>query len=189
MLIRLNEYGKMLLIEGLISTGKVEFNKLMRIFKEIAPSSIIQMMNGSVILGYDHVLFAVLNALKATNNNRMICDEAALEILVYASAQRQIKNSVEMLGVKEDTKHLILAAISESQTELERLKETISEIKDLTLDSSFLNSCDDEKLSWTKKIFRISAAELQSIRRVTFSEREALERLVVERIALLAVNV
>jgi len=188
-LIRLTEHNTILLIEGLVSAGKVEFIRLIQVFGKIAPNSIIQMVNGSVIIGYDHVLFAVLNALNARKNRRMICEDLSLEILVYLSAQRQIKNSMEMLGVRDETKQLVMIAISENQTELERLKESAPHVADLTSDNSFLNSCSDEKLDLVKRTFRISDAELESVGRRPLSEKEKLERLIVEKIALLAVSV
>jgi tRNA threonylcarbamoyladenosine modification (KEOPS) complex Cgi121 subunit len=188
MITQLPQYNQTLLIEGLISNDKIEFAELMKRFGEIAPSSTIQIMDGSKILGYDHILFAVLNALEAKQNGRMICDDLSLEILVYASAQRQIKNSVEMLGVKGDVAQLILVAVSKDRAELERLKESIPQILTLNLDSSFLNDWSREKLDRLRRIFGISDAELRSIGLQDSSEREVLEKLVVEMMALLSVS-
>jgi len=188
MITQLPQHNQTLLIEGLISNDGIEFAELMERFREIAPSSTIQIMDGSKILGYDHILFAVLNALKAKQNGRMICDDLSLEILVYASAQRQISNSVEMLGVKGDVTQLVLVAVSKDGAELERLRESIPQIPTLDLDSSFLNYWSREKLDRLRRIFGISDAELRSIGLQESSEKELLEKLVIERMALLTLS-
>ena len=189
MLIQLQEHNKTLLIEGLVSTERVEFGRLMLMFSKYAPNSTIQIMDGEKVLGYDHVLFAVINAMHAYDEKRMICENLALEILVYASVQRQIKNSVEILGIKEDTRQLVLVAISEVDKELDKLKESIILTQGLRVDDSFLNSWNPEKLDSLKRTFKISDAEVESIRIGSSSNREILEKLVIEKMALLAVTV
>lgn len=189
MIARLNEHNKSILIEGLISDRILEFNKLFVMFKEFAPNSVIQLMDGKMILGYEHILFAVFNSLNGKQNNRMICEDLSLEILVYASAQRQIKNSIEIVGVKQDSKQLVLTAASTDIRELEKLRESILKIEGLHLDNSFLESKNHEILTSIKNIFNISDKEVESIHIKEDSDREVLEKLIIERMALLSVNV
>lgn len=189
MIIQLQESNEKLLVKSLVSTEEVEFDVLMRRLREVAPSSVVQIMDGRNILGYDHVLFAVLNALNARRNKRMICEDLALEILVYASAQRQIKNSLKMLGVRRGSKHLAVVALSENRSELERLDGAIGEVEKLGPDTSFPNSWNKERLNSVKKAFKISDAEIEATRMRGLSEREVLEKLVIERMALLSISV
>lgn len=189
MITELREYNQFVLIEGLTTDKRVEFRRLMRRLREAAPHSLIQLMDGRGILGYDHAFFAVLNSLNARRNKRMICEDLSLEVIVYASAQRQIKNSVEMLGVKEDSRQLILAAISEDMEELKRLKESTSGFEGLHFDDSFLSSWNQERLELAKKMFRVSDAEFESICMKEVTAREVMEKLVIEKMALLSVSV
>jgi KEOPS complex subunit Cgi121 len=172
-----------------MASERIVFNQLIKEIKEIAPQSTIQIMNGERIIGYDHVFFAVLNALSAKRNQRNICDDLSLEILVYASAQRQITHAVEILGVKEDTQQLVLVAISEDKRELDRLRERISQIKGLKSDDSFLESQNPERIDRLKETFKITNSEFESVRLKGRKNNEILERLVIEKMALLAVSV
>ncbi len=185
----LPEHNRTLLAEGFMASERIVFNQLIKEIKEIAPQSTIQIMNGERIIGYDHVLFAVLNALSAKRNQRNICDDLSLEILVYASAQRQITHAVEILGVKEDTQQLVLVAISEDKRELDRLRERISQIKGLKSDDSFLESQNPERIDRLKETFKITNSEFESVRLKGRKNNEILERLVIEKMALLAVSV
>ena len=189
MIKELPEYDQFILIEGLTTDKTVEFERLMRRLKEEAPNSLIQLMDGRGIIGYDHVFFAVLNSLNARRNKRMICEDPSLEIIVYASAQRQIKSSVDMLGVKEDSRQLVLAAISKDRRELMRLKESIRKVEGLHLDDSFLSSWSQERLEKAKKMFRVSDAEFKSILLKDVPAREVMEKIVIEKMALLSLSV
>jgi len=119
----------------------------------------------------------------------MICEDLSLEIIVYASAQRQIKNSVEMLGVKEDSRQLVLTAISKDMGELMRLKEIVRKVEGLRLDDSFLSSWSQERLEMAKKMFRVSDAEFKSILLKDVPAREVMEKIVIEKMALLSLSV
>ena len=185
----LPEHNRTLLAEGFMGSERIAFKQLIKEIKDIAPQSTIQIMNGERIIGYDHVLFAVLNALSAKRNQRNICDDLSLEILVYASAQRQITNAVEILGVKEDTQQLVLVAISEDKRELDRLRERISQIKGLKSDDSFLESQNPERIDRLKETFKITNSEFESVRLKGRKNIEILEMLVIEKMALLAVSV
>jgi len=178
------EYSQFVLIEGLTIDRGVEFDRLIHTLKAAAPNSLIQLMDGRGILGYDHVFFAVLNSLNARRSNRMICEDLTLEVIVYASAQRQIKNSVGLLGVKENSKQLVLAAISGDIEELRILKNSISEIEGLRLES-----WNRERLTTVKKMFKVTDDEFRSISLKQVPAREVMEKLVIERMALLSVNV
>ena len=168
------EYSQFVLIEGLTIDRGVEFDRLIHTLKAAAPNSLIQLMDGRGILGYDHVFFAVLNSLNARRSNRMICEDLTLEVIVYASAQRQIKNSVGLLGVKENSKQLVLAAISGDIEELRILKNSISEIEGLRLDDSFLKSWNRERLTTVKKMFKVTDDEFRSISLKQVPAREVM---------------
>ncbi|MGQ9639546.1 MAG: KEOPS complex subunit Cgi121 [Candidatus Bathyarchaeia archaeon] len=170
------------------SSGKIEFEGLVEKLKGVAPRSIVQVMDGDKILGYDHILFAVLNALNAREKGRTICEDPALEILVYASAQRQIRRAIHELGVRRDSRNLVLVAISDSVKELETLVREVAQIEGLRLNTSFLESWDKDKLEIIKKTFEISDSELESIRVKDNSERQAAEKIVIEKMALLSVS-
>ncbi|MEM3018028.1 MAG: KEOPS complex subunit Cgi121 [Candidatus Bathyarchaeia archaeon] len=189
MIRELHGYDRYVLIEGLTADKPIRFEQLMRRLREEAPNSLIQIMDGRGIVGFEHVFFAVLNSLKASRNNRMICDDLNLEIIVYASAQRQIKNGIEMLGVREDSKQLVLTAVSGDLGELLKLRDVVSGFKDLHRDSSVFTSWSQDRLDRAKRIFGVSDAEFESVQSKDLPANEILEKLVIEKMALLSISV
>jgi tRNA threonylcarbamoyladenosine modification (KEOPS) complex Cgi121 subunit len=185
----IDEHRKILLVEGLISNGMVEYESLTGRLRKVAPRSTVQLMDGEKILGYDHVLFAVLNALNARQRGRTISGDIALEILVYTSAQRQIRRALSEIGLKPESRNIILVAVSDSVEELENIRREVGQIEGLRIDSSFIESWREDKLEVVKRTFEISDSELEAIRIADTSKRHVAEKLVIERMALLSVNV
>ncbi|MEM3429821.1 MAG: KEOPS complex subunit Cgi121 [Candidatus Bathyarchaeia archaeon] len=189
MITSIDEHRKILLVEGLTSNGAVEYESLTSRLRKVAPRSTVQLMDGEKILGYDHVLFAVLNALNARQRGRTISEDLALEILVYTSAQRQIRRALSEIGLKPESRNLVLVAISDTMEEMENIRREVGKIEGLRIDSSFLESWGEDKLDVVKRTFKISDSELEAIRIAEASKMYVAQKLVIERMAILSVNV
>ena len=184
----LDEYYQILLIEGLFSKKNINYDELRQRLERESSDVMIQLLDSNLILGYDHILFAVLNALKGKKNNKMICENLPMEILVYASAQRQIDKSIEMLGVRKTSHQIVLIALSKNEKILHNLKDSISKIQDLSIDNSFFNRWDKNIAKKTKTTFKISKSEFESVKRKNYSDRKIYEELIIEKMALLSVS-
>lgn len=184
----LDEYNQILLIEGLFSKKNIEYDELMQTLERESPNVIIQLLDGNRVLGYDHILFAVLNALKSKKNKKMISEDLPMEILVYASAQRQINKSIQILGVRKNSHRIVLVALSKSEKKLYDLLESISKMQDLSIDNSLFNMWDSEVVETIKTIFKISNSEFESIKREDYSDKKIFEELIIEKMALLSIS-
>jgi tRNA threonylcarbamoyladenosine modification (KEOPS) complex Cgi121 subunit len=128
--------------------------------------------------------FAVLNALTAFKNKGNISKSIAMETMLYASTQRQIRKAMEILGIKSETSEIALLIIGEN---LEAVKSALSMVS-----KNFNSQSDDtvlelsaEKTVIIQKTFGISDLELKTAMKKDGLEK-ALTNLVIERMALLA---
>jgi len=144
----------------------------------------VQFFDAKFVAGYEHLYFAVLNALTAFKNGLSISKNLAIEILLYAAAERQIRNAVQLLGVREDTAKVAVVVLAESEDEAIRALDKVSSIIKAEEDESILE-IDDEKFETIKKLFNVSDLELEAKLERKGLEKEALKDLIIERVALL----
>ncbi len=147
----------------------------------------VQFLDAKLIAGHQHLHFAALNALKAFEKKRNISSSLAIEALLYASAQRQIRRALEMLGVKEDSSQIAVLIIAETKQEMDDCLDTVSWLIRGERNDSVLE-LTEEKSEGIKKLFSISDLEIEAKLRRKGLETEALSDLVIEHLALLAIQ-
>ena len=144
----------------------------------------VQFFDARFVAGYEHLYFAVLNALTAFKNGLSISKNLAIEILLYAAAERQIRNAVQLLGVREDTAKVAVVVLAENKGEAVKALDKVSSIIQAEEDESILE-IDDKKFETIKKLFNVSDLELEAKLERKGLEKEALKDLIIERVALL----
>ena len=144
----------------------------------------VQFFDARFVAGYEHLYFAVLNALTAFKNGLSISKNLAIEILLYAAAERQIRNAVQLLGVREDTAKVAVVVLAESKDEVVKALDKVSSIIQAEEDENILE-IDDKKFETIKKLFNVSDLELEAKLERKGLEKEALKDLIIERVALL----
>ncbi len=145
---------------------------------------VVQFFNADLIATWEHLYFAVVNALMAFETERNISRDLAVEVVLYASAQRQIRKAIELLGVKADCADVAVVVVAEAPRAVEATLQSLSK--------QFSRKQEDQALE-------LSPAKVQSIRRAfTIADDElavitkkgdvdrALVDLIIERMALLS---
>lgn len=145
----------------------------------------VQFFDASTIAGSQHLYFAALNALNAFEKKVNISNNLAVEVLLYASAQRQISKAVEMLGIKQDSSQVATVIISEKENKTTDYIRLVSSALSGERDDNVLE-LTNEKIGKIKRLFRISETELNAVLKKKGLEKEALTDLVIEHMALLA---
>ena len=145
---------------------------------------VAQFFNANIVATWRHLYFAVLDALMAFKTKRNISRNLAVEVMLYASAQRQIKKAIDIIGVKNGCSDIAVVVIGGSRGAVESVVTSISghfhrEPDDPVLDLS------PSKTQAIRQVFRITEAELNVVAKQNDMER-ALVDLVVERMALLS---
>ena len=147
----------------------------------------VQFFNAKLIAGPEHLYFAALNALKAFESNLNISKSLAVETLLYASAQRQIRKAVELLGIKAGSSKIAMLVLDETEAKVHAILEDISGFIQGVRDDNVIE-LSDEKIEKIKELFGISELELAAKLEKKGFEKEALINLVLEHMALLAIE-
>ena len=147
----------------------------------------VQFFNANLIAGPEHLYFAALNALKAFESKMNISNSLTVETLLYASAQRQIKKAVELIGIKAASSKVVALVLTETEAKVRETLEAISELIPGIRDDDVVE-LSDEKFEMIKGLFGISKLELEAKLEKKGFEKEALINLVIEHMALLAIE-
>ncbi|MCK4474421.1 hypothetical protein KAU30_01155 [Candidatus Bathyarchaeota archaeon] len=167
----------------------VEIRSIEEIFRAVhreKPLNVdIQFFDAASVATWQHLYFAALNALTAFENKKNISNSLAMETLLYASAQHQIKNAVKLLGISPNSRQIAILIIGEDGESVNSALKTVSKLVAAESDDSVLN-LTDSRAKTVKEIFGISATEIKTVAKRIGLEEEALVNLVIERVALLA---
>ncbi|MCS7125264.1 MAG: KEOPS complex subunit Cgi121, partial [Candidatus Bathyarchaeota archaeon] len=111
----IQEFGKYVAIAGFrdVRIGDVEAF-LEKVKKAVVGDCEIQFFDAELVASWQHLYFAALNAIKAFKNGENISKNLAVETLLYASAQRQIRKAVDSLGIKRNTCEIAVLVVGEN---------------------------------------------------------------------------
>lgn len=138
---------------------------------EIEHGCIIQALDADKVVSTRHLLFATEKAMSAFSEKRNIANDAGMEIMRYASGERQIERALNM-GLSDRTERIALILASRGNGcswPDER------ELSTLLKPDGLGCSCRYEGV---KEAFNISSAELEAV------GEDRIEDLVIERVAL-----
>jgi len=180
----IEEFGKYVAVAGFckVKISDVEgFLKTVR--KRLAKNVEAQFFDAGLVATWQHLYFAALNALNAFNGLN-ISKSLAVETMLYASAQRQIRKAMDLMGIKPNSEAIAVLVLGEKANDVEAALKTIAEIVDGQRDDTVLE-LSQEKIQAIRKAFDISNAELEAVVKGDDLE-QALINLIIERVALLA---
>ena len=185
MLKYIEETGKHVEITGFRNVNIMEAKEFVEaIRRELPKSAGIQFFDAKLVATWQHLYFAVLNALLAFKNDRNISKSVAMETILYASAQRQIRRAIELIGVKCDSANVAVVIIGESPNSVKVCLSSVSKRIGKEPDETVLE-LTKEKTQSIRKAFGINAKELEAVMEKNNVE-QALVNLVIERTALLS---
>jgi len=143
----------------------------------------VQFFNADLIATGEHLYFAALNALLAFRNSCNISKTVAMETMIYASAQRQIRKAIAMLGVKQDSSNVAVIIIGDKTDAVQKAFSAIKECIAAGADETVLE-LTQEKTVKICKAYGITEKELASVRTESNNDR-GIVGLVIERMALM----
>ncbi len=144
----------------------------------------IQFFDADLIATWEHLYFAAVNALKAFETKRNISKNLAVEIMLYASAQRQIKKAIEIIGIKNNCTNIAVIIVGKTSNYIETELLSVSKYFGKQPNEKVLK-LTSSKSEHIRKSFGITDEEMIV---VTKSDKVncALVDLVLERMALLS---
>jgi len=181
---QIEEYGKHLAVAGFKNVRIKDVKSFLEAVQGASKGFCVQFFDARLIAGWEHLFFAALNALKAFESGVNVSNSLALEILLFASAQRQIKRAVELLGIKPETSVAAVLVMAETPREVDETLKAVSGLVPGERDDGVLELAN-EKIEAVKGFFKISDVEFQAKLEEEGLEKKALTDLVIEHMALM----
>lgn len=183
---KLDEFDKFIVIAGFSKVKFEDVEDFLKKIKTAAGLTQVQVFDASRIAGWRHVYFATLNAVKAFSDKGNISSNLAIEILLYASGQRQIQKACEMVGVRSTTTEVAIVIVADNEKVAETSLKKVSQVINGFRDDAVVEAVTDSKFELLKKIFAVTDLEIESKMEGDSFRVDALVDLIIERVALLA---
>jgi tRNA threonylcarbamoyladenosine modification (KEOPS) complex Cgi121 subunit len=178
------EFAKYVKITGFRNVGIEDAEEFVRsVLKETPHDVWVQFFDADLVASWQHLYFALLNALLAFRGERNISRSVAMEAMLYASAQRQIRKAIQRIGVKRASANLAVVIIGESVDSVKAFFSKLSKCAGVEIDEAVLD-VSVEKMQDIRLTFGITEKELETVTGKDATER--LVNLVIERVALLS---
>ncbi len=185
MIEEIEEFDRYIAIEGYREVKIDDPEEFLKSVRRKTKPVEVQFFNARLVASKDHLYFAALNALTAFRSGLNRSRTLAVETLLYASAQRQIKHAVKMIGINPTSTEVAALIVAETRQQADTAVKAVSELISGQHDERVLE-LTDEKFADIQKFFRISDTELESKLATKRLRKEALVDLVIEQAALLA---
>ncbi|MFC1751121.1 KEOPS complex subunit Cgi121 [Pseudomonadota bacterium] len=163
-----------------IISGHIAIDSVDRFINQIQKFSstdiIIQVFNAAMIFGKSHLFSAVHHTLRSAEQNRLITHSLSMELLLYASGERQLKHAIPKMGVIAGNNSIVILIIHPKKKNMdivEIIKKKLISMYSFKEDLQVLKS-NIESLH----AFGITDEELQTI------PKEKYHHLVLEKVAM-----
>lgn len=185
MLHRIQEYDKYVEITGFRQVQFAQAEDFLKTNRRDGGLGVdLQFFDADLVASQRHLYFAALNGLQAFRDGRNISKSLAVEVMLYASAQRQIQRAIERCGIKPQTANMATVVVGENPVEIKAAVDAVGRCVGSTADDSVLE-VTAAKRGLIMEAFSIKPQEIDAVLRGGDVD-EAVINLVVERVALLA---
>jgi len=135
---------------------------------------ILQVFNADLIYGKTHLESAVAHASRAFQQNTNTTHTLAMEILLYASGERQLQIALPQMGIHKGPGHVAIVLYSEENIQIEEpMIQELLNLLQLKRNDTVLKG--NEK---TLQLFGISEKEQQTV------TQHKYQNLILEKVAL-----
>jgi KEOPS complex subunit Cgi121 len=179
------EFRKSCEIVGFRDVEVNDIEALLKAARRDKPSDVeLQFFDADLVATWQHLYFALLNALTAFKNGENLSKSVVMEAMLYAAGRRQIQKATRLLGIKPASRTIaILIVGGNAKVVQEALAKVSRRVGGQRADSVL--ELSGEKIERIKRAFDILDVELATVMEGEDLEK-ALVDLVVERVALLA---
>ncbi len=185
MLEKIAEYKKFAEITGFRDVHLNDAKEFSKILNSKLPEHCeAQLFDADFVATWQHLYFAAVNALMNIKSGQAVSKSVSVETVLYASAQRQIKKALDIVGVKPYSKNVAVILICEKEESAKSALAVTARLLLATLDESVLE-LSPAKAALIRKAFDVSDDEITAAS-TSRSGEQALVDLVLERVALLS---
>ena len=138
---------------------------------------VIQVFDADVIYGEKHLISAVEHAIRAMKRKTNTTNSLEMEILLYASGERQLKLAIPKMGVKQGESNVAFVFVNKMEDRDSKISDKLTNeiLKSLSL------SRDDERLNGsedTLRMFGVSENEIKTVTKAKYGD------LILEKVAM-----
>ena len=157
--------------------AKVNIDKVEDFLKQIGSFAhnnnvIIQAFDADLVYGKNHLISAYKHAKRAMEQKTNTTNSLEMEILLYASGERQLKLAIPKMGIKKGKTNIAFILINQKTNFLDELANNMLKYFNLTRNDQVLNG--DEN---TLKKFGISETEIKTVMKTKYGH------LILEKVA------
>jgi len=188
-LLNANDTVNVVGISEIHNSNNLTQEELLNFVKSTSSDSLtVQLMNGLLIADETHLLSASQNAINAQNGKYMLSRTLDVELIVYASAQRQIGRALDELGVYDSVEHVAVVVIGNDRKSVEQSLRKIATKVGKEFPNPFARS--KERFDRIKAHFDITEKEICTLTDSgdDLDRQKALSRCIVSRISLVAID-
>ena len=166
--------------------GCVTPDQLLRVQSQF-PKITVQLFDLDRIAGSRYMLLATFNAVKSYESRRRISRSLGIEILLFVSGTRQISEAIKRVGITPKTTRTAVLGLLPEETNHSKLAESLAEIFEKKDDDSLLDQWTSLRRTRVVRTYGIGDKELKAVSRDGEVTEKAIERLAIERSAMLAI--
>lgn len=160
----------------------------LRQLRSISSEAQVQLVKADLIAGPEHLQFAARNALHSFSGPQRRSKSLSVELLLYISCRRQITKAINLLGVDSNDSRVALVALSSSKDAILQLDRRANLVIGGERDESLIGIGTEQKMDVLQRSYGVTSRELEAARFVGEADSSALQRLIVERSALLDIE-
>jgi tRNA threonylcarbamoyladenosine modification (KEOPS) complex Cgi121 subunit len=182
---QIREFDKHIAVTGFKNVKIKNVEEFLKAVNGEKPIGIdVQFFDARLVATWQHLYFATLNALTAFKNSENRSKSLAMETMMFASAQRQIRKAMDFIGIKPSSSTLALLVIGEKPEDVKKTVFVVARCVNSKPNDTVLELAQD-KTATICKAFEIGDKEIETVAKKENSNR-AIVDLVIERMALLS---
>lgn len=170
------------------ATRPTDFDVILRGVQQRYSDVSVQFVDLDKVPGSRYLFLATLNALKSFRSNQPISKTLGMEILLYASASRQIAEAIRLVGMTPETERIAVLLVGQSEEEVSGAADVLRRMLNQTNDDALVDAWSTVRIENVLTLFRITSKELKATLRKNEARTQAVERLAIERSAMLTVR-
>jgi tRNA threonylcarbamoyladenosine modification (KEOPS) complex Cgi121 subunit len=186
-LFEISELGQYVWISG-FDAKPPSIDQILQTVSRSFPGTSAQFVDLDKVPGSRYLFVATYNALKSFSSKHPISRSLAMETLLYVSASRQIVEALKRVGVTLETKRIAALAVGPSANEVSATGTFLEDMMQRKCTDQLLDDWPTARIQNVRSAFDIRDKELNAILREGEESIKGLERLAIERSALLAVK-
>lgn len=159
-----------------------------KVAMERCPAVSVQLVDLDRVPGHRYLVLAIANAVKSFHSKQPITRTLGMELLLYVAGLRQINEALRRIGVTAATRRVVAIAVGDSADQVLVAAKTLTESLDQEADDELMDDWSPARIKSVRSGFEVGVQELKAVRKKGETETATLERLAVERSAMLAVK-